>query len=156
MNRGLALFLFVLAAFAASAIGGWVTFDAVRRTWYPTLVKPAWNPPSAVFAPVWTVLYVLMSVAAWRVWLRRDRPIARPALRLYWASLVLNTLWSVLFFGLHRPAWSLVDNVLLWLALMILQVWFGRIDKLAAWLWAPYLAWVTYAVTLNAGICWLN
>jgi len=155
MNRWLALFLFLLASFTASAIGGYATFDAVR-TWYPTLVKPAWNPPSSVFAPVWTLLYILMSVAAWRVWLRRATPMARPALRLFFVSLVLNTLWSVLFFGLHRPAWAMADLVSLWISLVILQFRFSRIDQAAGWLWAPYLAWVSYALTLNAGICWLN
>jgi tryptophan-rich sensory protein len=155
MNRWLALFLFLLGSFIASAIGGWVTFDSVR-TWYPTLVKAAWNPPAAVFAPVWTLLYILMSVAAWRVWLRRDAPKARLALRFYFVSLAFNTLWSVLFFGLHRPNWSLLDNLLLLVVLGILQVWFSRIDRVAGWLWTPYLAWVTYAITLNAAICWLN
>ena len=155
MNRWLALFLFLLASFTASAIGGFATFDAVR-TWYPTLAKPAWNPPASLFAPVWTVLYILMSVAAWRIWLRRETPAAWPALRLFFVSLVLNTLWSVLFFGLRRPAWAMADIVLLWLTLVLLQIRFGRIDRGAGWLWAPYLAWVTFAVTLNAGIYWLN
>ncbi|MEO6873435.1 MAG: TspO/MBR family protein [Opitutaceae bacterium] len=155
MNHWLALFLFLLASFTASAIGGYATFDSVR-TWYPTLVKPAWNPPAAIFGPAWTLLYALMSVAAWRVWSRRAEQLVRPALRLFFLSLGLNTLWSILFFGLHRPAWALADIVLLWFSLVMLQFRFGRIDRVAGWLWAPYLAWVTFAFTLNAGICWLN
>lgn len=155
MNRWLALLLFLLASFAASAIGGWATFESVR-TWYPTLVKPAWNPPAAVFGPVWTLLYSLMSVAAWRIWLRRDVPGASAALRMFFVSLVLNALWSVLFFGLHRPGWALVDNVALWSTLVFLQARFARLDRVAGGLWAPYLAWVTFAVALNAAIWRLN
>lgn len=155
MNRWLALFLFLLASFTASAIGGYATFESVR-TWYPTLVKPSWNPPSAVFGPMWTLLYVLMSVAAWRIWLKRDVPGARVALRFFFVSLVLNALWSVLFFGLHSPGWALLDNAFLWATLVFLQNRFARIDRVAGWLWAPYLAWVTFAVALNAAIWRLN
>ena len=155
MNRWLALSLFLLVSFAASAIGGLATFESVR-TWYPTLVKPSWNPPSAVFGPVWTLLYALMSVAAWRVWRRPDSLESRLALRLFFVSLVLNAFWSVLFFALHRPGWALVDNVALWAVLVFVQILFARTDRVAGWLWAPYLAWVTFAVALNAAIWRLN
>jgi len=155
MNRWLALLLFLVVSFAASAIGAMATFESVR-TWYPTLVKPSWNPPSAVFGPVWTLLYLLMSIAAWRVWRRPDTLESRLALRLFFVSLVLNALWSVIFFGLHQPGWALVDIVALWAALVFAQMLFARIDRVAAWLWAPYLAWVTFAVALNATIWRLN
>lgn len=155
MNRWLALCLFLLAAFAASAIGGYATFESVR-TWYPTLAKPAWNPPSWLFGPVWTLLYIMMSVAAWRIWLRRELSGASAALRLYFVSLALNALWSVLFFGLHRPGWALGEVVLFWACLVALQFRFRRLDPVAGWLWAPYLAWVTFATGLNATIWWLN
>ena len=155
MNRWLALALILLASFAASAIGGLATFESVR-TWYPTLIKPSWNPPSAVFGPVWTLLYLLMSIAAWRVWLSPNTHESRLALRLFFVSLALNAFWSVLFFGLHRPGWALVDNGVLWATLAFLLLRFARIDRLAGWLWAPYLAWVTFAVVLNAAIWRLN
>ena len=155
MNRWLALGLFLLASFTAAAIGGFATAESVR-TWYPTLVKPAWNPPAAIFGPVWTLLYTAMSIAAWRIWLHRDQPGARPALRLFFVSLGLNALWSVLFFGLHRPGWALLEVLLLWASLVALLVRFGRLDKAAGWLWAPYVAWVSFATALNAAIVWLN
>ena len=155
MNRWLALGPFLLASFTAAAIGGFATAESVR-TWYPTLVKPAWNPPAAIFGPVWTLLYTAMSIAAWRIWLHRDQPGARPALRLFFVSLGLNALWSVLFFGLHRPGWALLEVLLLWASLVALLVRFGRLDKAAGWLWAPYVAWVSFATALNAAIVWLN
>ncbi len=155
MNRWLALLLFLLVSFTAAAIGGYATADAVR-TWYPTLVKPTWNPPSFLFAPVWTLLYIAMSVAAWRVWLRRELPGVRSALRLFFASLFLNALWSVLFFGLHRPGWALLEVLVFWGTLVALLGRFRRLDAVAGWLWVPYVAWVSFATVLNAAVWWLN
>ena len=155
MNRWLALGHFLLASLTAAAIGGFATAESVR-TWYPTLAKPAWNPPAAIFGPVWTLLYTAMSIAAWRIWLRRDQPGARPVLRLFFVSLGLNALWSVLFFGLHRPGWALGEVLLLWVCLVTLLVRFRRLDEIAGWLWAPYVAWVSFATALNAAIVWLN
>ena len=109
-----------------------------------------------VFAPVWTLLYTAMSVAAWRSWLRRDLPGVPCTLRLFLVSLVLNALWSVLFFGLHQPGWALAEVVLLWLTLVTLLVRFRRVDVIAGWLWTPYVAWVSFATALNAAIWWLN
>ena len=155
MNRWVALLLFLLASFTAAAIGGYATAESVR-TWYPTLAKPSWNPPAVVFAPVWTLLYTAMSVAACRSWLRRDLPGVPCTLRLFLVSLVLNALWSVLFFGLHQPGWALAEVVLLWLTLVTLLVRFRRVDVIAGWLWTPYVAWVSFATALNAAIWWLN
>jgi len=155
MNRWLALLLILIVSFTAAAIGGYATADSVR-TWYPTLVKPTWNPPSAIFAPVWTLLYMMMSVAAWRIWLRPELPDARPTLRLFFVSLVLNVLWSVLFFGLHRPGWALLEVVVFWGTLVVLLGRFRRMDAVAGWLWVPYVAWVTFATVLNAAVWWLN
>jgi translocator protein len=145
---------FVAAAFAAGAIGSWATFPAVRD-WFPALAKPSWNPPGWLFGPVWTTLYVLMGVAMWRAW--RTRAPAVPALvRGYFASLGLNALWSVLFFGLKQPAWALVDIILLWSLLAWLQAGLWRTDRLAAMLWLPYVLWVGFATALNAAIVRLN
>jgi len=150
----LALTGFIAAAFAAGAIGSWATFPAVR-TWFPALVKPAWNPPGWLFGPVWTTLYVLMGVAVWRVW--RTRAPAAPALvKIYFVQLAFNALWSVLFFGLQQPAWALADIVLLWSLLVWLQAGFGRADRLAAALWLPYVLWVGFAAALNLAIVRLN
>lgn len=144
---------FVGAAFLAGAIGSWATFEGVR-TWYPALVKPAWNPPNWIFGPVWTTLYVLMGVAAWRVW--RTGVAAGPLVTGYFVQLAANALWSVLFFGLRQPAWALLDVVVLWGLLVWLLAGFWRADRLAGVLWLPYVLWVSFATLLNAAIARLN
>lgn len=147
------LALFIGSAFAAGAIGSWATFENVR-SWYPTLAKPAWNPPNWIFGPVWTTLYVLMGTAAWRAW--RTGPAARPLVVGYFVQLGSNALWSVLFFGLQRPAWALADIIVLGLLLAWMQRGLARVDRVAAWLWLPYLLWVGFAAALNAAIVRLN
>lgn len=157
MTRGryLALGGFLVATFAAAAIGSAATFPNVT-TWYPTLRRPTWTPPNWLFGPVWSFLYVTMAVAAWRVWRRTEAREARRTLGFYGLQLALNALWSVLFFGLRRPGIALVDIAALWCVLVGLQVRFARADRAAGWLWAPYVAWVSYAAALNAAIWYLN
>jgi tryptophan-rich sensory protein len=153
--RYVALAGFLLATFAAAAIGSTATFRSVK-TWYPQLTKPEWTPPSAWFAPVWTILYIAMAIAAWRVWRKLSGPPAAAVLRRYGAQLALNAFWSVLFFGLRRPDLALVDIVGLWLLLILALFRFWRVDRIAGALWAPYLAWVTFASALNTAIWRLN
>ncbi len=155
MNRWIALALFLVAAFTVAAIGGSATAGSVRE-WYPTLAKPPWNPPSWVFGPAWTLLYILMSGAAWRIWERRDQTGATTTLWLHGAQLVLNALWSVLFFGMQRPDLALINIIALLTILVVIQFRLRRIDPVAAWLWAPYVAWVTFATALNKAIWLLN
>ncbi|MCE2863159.1 MAG: hypothetical protein RIR76_2552 [Verrucomicrobiota bacterium] len=155
LRSALALPTFLLATFLAGGIGSWATFENVR-TWFPSLVKPSWNPPSWVFGPVWTSLYVMMSFAAWRVWRRQPGAAALRVALAYAGHLVLNALWSVLFFGLRSPGLALLEILLLWSVLAGFQRWFWREDRVAAVLWAPYLLWVTFATVLNASIWWLN
>lgn len=154
-NRWLALLGFIVASFLAAGIGGAATAENVR-SWYPSLTKPSWTPPSWVFGPAWTLLYALMSVAAWRIWLIRERPGVKGALALHFVQLALNALWSVLFFGLKQPGFALVEIIILWLILLTLLRAFWRLDRGAGWLWLPYVAWVTFATALNASIWWLN
>lgn len=144
---------FVGAAFVAGAIGSAATLENVRA-WYPSLVKPAWNPPNWIFGPVWTTLYVLMGMAAWRAW--RTGPEVRPRVAGYFFQLVLNALWSILFFGLKQPAWALVDIAVLWALLVWLLAGFWRADRWAGALWLPYVLWVSFATALNAAIVRLN
>ena len=153
-RQPVALAGFIGAAFVAGAIGSWATFRNVRE-WYPSLVKPAWNPPNWLFAPVWTALYVLMGVAIWRVW-RGGSPAASPLVRVYFVQLFLNALWSVLFFGLKQPAWALADIGVLWILLAWLQAGLGRADRVAGALWLPYVLWVSFATALNVAIVRLN
>lgn len=150
---------FLAATFAASALGGLATASSVS-SWYPTLTKPSWNPPAAVFAPVWTTLYVLMAIVGWRIWRQLKIPALRPAARAvltaFFLQLVLNAVWSVLFFGLRRPDLAFIEIVALWCALFWLQVRLSRLDRVAAWLWLPYLMWVSFATALNFAIWRLN
>lgn len=149
-----ALIGFIGAAFVAGAIGSWATFPNVR-TWFPLLLKPAWNPPGWLFGPVWTTLYVLMGVAIWRAW--RSGGSASPRLvRTYFVQLFFNALWSVLFFGLKQPGWALAEILVLLGLLVWLQVGLWRIDRPAGALWLPYVLWVGFATALNAAIVRLN
>lgn len=155
MNRWLALILFIVAAFVVAAIGGSATASSVGD-WYLGLSKPTWNPPSWVFGPAWTLLYLLMSIAAWRVWLRRDEPGATRTLQLHGLQLVLNALWSIFFFGMRRPDLALIDILILLGLLIVIQFRLFRFDRTAAYLWLPYVAWVTFATMLNKAIWLLN
>ncbi len=150
-----ALVAFLLVTFGAAAVGTYATVQSVG-TWYPTLAKPTWTPPGAIFGPVWTALYIAMAVAAWRVWRRQTGSAAMAVLRSYGAQLVLNALWSVLFFGLRRPDLAMIDIVALWLLLVLALVRFWRADRIAAALWTPYVVWVTFATALNAAIWRMN
>lgn len=154
-RQWLALVVFLAASFSAASIGGMATATSVN-TWYPLLVKPAWNPPPWVFGPVWSLLYALMSVAAWRVWLKRALPGAQRVLGLFFVQLGLNALWSVLFFGLRRPDLAFGEVIVLWLALVAVQRGLHRLDRVAAWLWMPYVLWVAFAAVLNGTVAWLN
>ncbi len=152
-----ALVIALAAPFVVAAIGGIATSASVS-TWYPTLNKPAWNPPAWVFGPVWTLLYLMMGIASWLVWQKRAQNQAqvRRALGWYGLQLSLNLGWSVIFFGLQQVGLALIEIVALWSTLLITIVKFGRIRRDAAGLLLPYLLWTTFATALNAAIWWLN
>lgn len=141
---------------AVGILSGLATVRGVRD-WYPGLVKPSFNPPSWVFAPVWTALYLAMGVAAWLVWQRGlETPGVRVALAAFLVQLALNGLWSILFFGLHSPALAFVEIVILWAAIGVTTVLFFRQAAAAGWLMAIYWAWVTFAAVLNFSLWRLN
>ncbi len=152
MKRYLPLVVFVILTAAAAAIGA--QFEP--GSWYASLNKPQWNPPNAVFGPVWSFLYLLIAIAGWRVWLERPQPWAQSALRLWLLQLVLNTLWSWLFFGLHQPLWALIDIVALLATIIFFIVKAWPRNQPAAWLFVPYALWVAFATALNAAIFWMN
>ena len=149
-----ALLAFVAICLAIGAIGGAVTSTSVD-TWYRALRKPAFNPPDWVFGPVWTVLYVAMAVAAWRVW-RRPGPGVRPLLWLFAVQLALNLMWSIVFFGFRQIGMALVEIVVLLAVIAITAVAFWRVDEAAGLLFVPYVAWVGFATVLNAALWHLN
>lgn len=147
--------LFVVACLAVAGLGGVFTSSSVRD-WYPVLQKPSWNPPSWLFGPVWTTLYIMMAVAAWLVWRRRGSVHVKSALRLFVFQLILNALWSPLFFGLRSPLAGLLDIVPLWVAILATLLSFWKISPVAGVLLVPYWLWVSFATALNFAIWKLN
>jgi tryptophan-rich sensory protein len=148
-RNGLILLGFIVVTFCAPLLGT----SAMPGTWYATLVKPAWNPPAWVFGPAWTLLYTLMALAAWLVWKRVGW--GRP-LWLYFLQLLLNAAWTPIFFGAQQLGWALVEIVLLWIAILFTLRSFYRVSRTAGALFAPYLAWVTFATVLNFTLWRLN
>jgi benzodiazapine receptor len=149
-----ALILWLAICFLVAAVGASATLQA--DTFYAELSRPDWAPPAAVFGPVWTLLYAMMAVAAWLVWQRREIRLARIALAFFVFQLILNALWSWLFFGWNQGALSFLDIVLLWIWIAATLVCFWRIRLLAGLLLVPYLLWVTFASVLNYQIWQLN
>ncbi len=146
----------ILLCQAVGVLGAFATRSSLR-TWYPRLRKPSFQPPPAVFGPVWTALYTLMGIAAFLV--RRQEPVdirAGRALRAFRAQLILNGLWSFLFFGLRSPAAGLADIAALWAVLAVTVVRFFRVSRLAGLLLTPYLLWTSFAAVLNFSIWRLN
>jgi tryptophan-rich sensory protein len=142
----------LLLCFAAAAFGGMF----MPGEWFASLKKPSWNPPSWVFGPVWTALYSMMAVAAWLVWKRGGCAVQRGPLTLFLVQLALNAAWTPLFFGLQWPGAAFAEIVLLWMAISVTLVAFGRVSYVAAWLLVPYLVWVSFAAALNFTLWRLN
>lgn len=126
------------------------------KEWYPTLFKPAFNPPNWIFAPVWTTLFVMMGVALYLVWTKKYSGQKFSAYFAFGIQLVFNLFWSVIFFWLHNPAFAFVDIIVLALSIIYTIVVFSKISKEAAYLLVPYLLWVIFAATLNFNIWILN
>ena len=150
MANTVALVIFVALSFAAAAPGAWFAPGA----WYASLQRPWFAPPNWVFGPVWTLLYGMIACAGWLVWRAagtRSRAMAAWALQL-----VLNALWTPIFFGAHWLALALAEITLLWLAILACVLVFREVSRLASWLMVPYLAWVGFAWLLNAGFWALN
>jgi len=149
------LLLFLAVCFAVSGMGAIFTSRSVSE-WYPVLQKPSWNPPAWVFGPVWTVLYLMMAIAAWMVWRRRGFREGAAALLIFAFQLALNAAWSPLFFGLRNPLAGLLDIIPLWAAILVTIAAFRKISPLAAALLIPYWLWVSFATALNFMIWRLN
>ncbi|MDI1286040.1 MAG: tryptophan-rich sensory protein [Reyranella sp.] len=149
------LVLFLAFCLGIGALGAAVTASSVN-TWYADLNKPPFNPPNEVFGPVWTVLYVMMATAAWRVWRAADRETAQGPLTMFALQLALNLGWSVAFFGLERTGAAVAVILVLELAVIATAFAFRPIDRLAALLMVPYALWVGFATVLNIAIWRLN
>jgi len=145
----------ILLSHIAGALGAMVTISEIPG-WYANLAKPWFTPFSWVFMPVWFLLYTLMGMAAFLVWEQRSNIYVRTALILFMIQLGLNALWSVFFFGMHDIGLALMDIAVLWIMIAYTVRSFEKIDKMAAWLMMPYLAWVSFATLLTFSIWFLN
>ena len=153
MSEWLALALAIGVCFGAAALGSWATVPQLRG-WYVALRKPRWNPPNAVFGPVWTVLYLAIAIAAWLVW--RTGGDVSVALAVFSAQLALNVAWSFVFFRFRNVTAAFAVIVALWIAIAATIAVFWPIDAIAAAVLLPYLVWVTFASVLNGAIARLN
>ncbi|MFA6304331.1 MAG: TspO/MBR family protein [Patescibacteria group bacterium] len=156
INNYLKLVITVLVSLSAGYLGSFFTTPAIP-TWYANLVKPALNPPSWVFAPVWTILFILMGIAAYLVWQKGfKRQEVKYALVIFAGQLILNIVWSGIFFGWQNPGVAFLELIVLWLAILSTIKVFAKVSKTAAWLLVPYILWVSFAGYLNFSIWQLN
>lgn len=145
--------LLVVFLVVVMGVGGAIGFVNIPGSWYAALTKPPFNPPNWVFAPVWTILYVLIAIAGWRTF-NRDRTGA--PMILWVVQMLLNWAWSPVWFSLHAPWPALAIIIALWLVIIAFIAVSWRRDLVSAWLFVPYALWVSFATVLNASIAWLN
>jgi benzodiazapine receptor len=154
MSNAIKLFVSLLLPQIAGGLGAFFTLSSVQ-SWYLTLNKPSWNPPSWLFGPVWTTLYVLMGIACFLIW-KSEHARKKQVLTLYFLQLFLNFLWSPAFFGAQNPMLGILVILPLWGCILACIFFFRKINTWAAILMVPYLIWVSFATVLNATIWWLN
>lgn len=157
MQKILRIAVVLMTCLVIGYLSGMVTRESIT-TWYPTLVKPFFNPPNWVFAPVWTILYIMMGIAGGFVWnkMETNEKSVKIAFKYFIIQLALNAVWSFIFFYLHNPFLALIEIVLLWLMIFETYNQFKKIDSKAGMLLLPYLAWVSFAAVLNGAVWWLN
>tara|TARA_B110000444_G_C18525448_1_gene448648 strand:- start:220 stop:687 length:468 start_codon:yes stop_codon:yes gene_type:complete len=151
-NKYLSLFIILLITFSASAIGGFTT-TSFKEPWYSEIVLPSFNPPSWVFAPVWTTLYILMSIAIWRVWIKFFNT---KILKIYFCHIFFNAAWSIIFFGFHLPFLALIDLLIIILFVLYLARAYKKLEIVSFYFTIPYIFWILYAFVLNLNIVILN
>jgi len=156
LNNFVKLIIAIGVCELAGVVGSVFTVSSIP-TWYEGLAKPALNPPSWVFGPAWTTLYLLMGIAVFLVWKKGfERKEVKVALGVFGVQLFLNAIWSIIFFGLKNPGWAFVEIIFLWLAILATIIAFSKISRLAVWLLVPYILWVSFAGYLNYSIWTLN
>ena len=151
MNKWIKLIIAVLICQLAGVFGSLFTSPSIG-TWYAQLEKPFFTPPNWVFGPVWITLFTLMGISLYLVWNKKDKV----SISIFGVQLVLNALWSLLFFGLQNPFYALVEIIILWFAILITIVKFYKIDKRAGLILLPYILWVSIATALNYYVWILN
>ena len=152
-NKFLSFILFFLVTYSASVIGGLATIG-FKEPWYSLLIKPSYNPPGWVFAPMWTILYLMMTIAIWSFWHSNNKEIN--TIYIYFIHIFFNTTWSVVFFVFHKIFLALVVLIILILLIIILMVRFKRVNMLSYNLMIPYLLWCFFALLLNISLIILN
>tara|TARA_Y100001970_G_scaffold111102_1_gene138689 strand:- start:172 stop:636 length:465 start_codon:yes stop_codon:yes gene_type:complete len=151
-NKYLSLVIIFLITFLASAIGGVVT-SIYKEPWYSQIIQPSFSPPSSVFGPVWTTLYILMSVAIWLNWISNKD---KNSIKIYFVHIFFNGMWSVIFFGFHQILLALLNLlIILFFIIWLMKIYYSN-NKLSFLLMLPYLLWSSYALILNASILYLN
>jgi benzodiazapine receptor len=155
MSSIIKLIISITVCYFVAVLGGWATFQSVQ-TWYLTINKPSFNPPSWLFGPVWSVLYTLMAIAFWLVWKTKDMPSKTFAMQLFLIQLALNLLWSFLFFYFKTPFWAFLEIILMWTTILFTIIYFYKINPWSAYILIPYLLWVGFATILNGSIWILN
>ena len=152
-NKFLSFILFAIITYSSSLVGGLVT-AVFKEPWYSLINKPSFNPPSWIFAPVWTTLYLMMTLAIWFFWHSKNRDIN--TIYIYFIHIVFNTTWSIVFFGLHKIFYALLVLIALIFLIIILILRFKRVNMLSYYLMIPYLLWCCYALILNFNLFLLN
>ncbi len=152
-NKFLSLILFFIITFSASFIGGFVTIT-FKEPWYSELIKSNYNPPDWIFAPVWTTLYFMMTIAIWIFWHSKNREIK--TVYIYFIHIIFNTTWTIVFFGLHQIFLALVVLTILIFLIITLIIRFKRVNFVSYYLMIPYLLWCIYALFLNFNLMMLN
>jgi len=154
MNKWLKLIVSIVICEFAGIIGSIFTTPAIG-TWYAGLTKPSFNPPNWLFAPVWTLLFLLMGISLFLVWNSKSKS-KKIAIYIFFGQLVLNILWSILFFGMKSPILGVFEIILLWIAILLTIISFVKISKPAGYLLIPYIIWVSFAAALNFALMVLN
>ena len=152
-NKYLTFILFFIITFSASLIGGLATVS-FKEPWYSTLIKPSFNPPDWVFGPVWTILYLMMTIAIWSYWHSKNKDMN--TVYIYFIHLVFNSAWSIVFFVYHNIFLALIVLLILISLILVLIVRFRRVKKMCSYLMVPYLLWTIFALILNVSILILN
>jgi len=152
MNKYLSFIVIIVTTFIASAVGGYVT-SIFKEPWYSQLILPSYNPPSWIFGPVWTTLYVFMSVAAWKIWVTNYN---LRLLQIYFVHIFFNSIWSIIFFGFHKPFLAAIDLIIILTFIIYLMKNYMRINMISFYLMVPYFIWSFYALILNISIVFLN
>ncbi len=156
MSSYVKLLIAIALPVVVGGISGFFTVTSVE-SWYQTIQKPSWNPPNWVFGPVWTTLYVMMGIALWLVWKEdTSRELKMIAAILFGVQLILNFLWSFVFFRLEQPGFAFLEILFMWIAILATIFAFAQVNKTAAWLLVPYISWVSFAAILNFTIWRLN